>query len=108
MPRSYPIDRGMESKLLRGKAMEYTDDSKIIMVTPELASEWLGKSCAKNQNVVQKRVGQYAKMMRKGEWVISNPLTFDMEGSLIDGRHRLHAVIESGSITPFVVCFLRL
>ena len=75
-----------------------------IKVTPELAKEWL-KSNHKNRNVSEKRVIAYAKEMKRGAWREDTYEFIKMtkNGRVLDGQHRLHAVIMAGVPISFHV-----
>ena len=66
---------------------------EIITVTPEMAQEWL-KHNPNNRNIRYATVKSYALQMIAGDWDITGQaISFDTEGKLIDGQHRLSAVI---------------
>lgn len=70
--------------------------SIVELITPEKAQKYLATSKG-NRNISQKFVDIYAQAMRKGEWMLNGvPIVFDEDGALIDGHHRLHAVIKAG------------
>lgn len=75
-----------------------------VEVTPELARLWLEFN-VNNRNVNPSRVAQIARDMTAGLWKQNgDSIRFDREGRLIDGQHRLLAVIESGRpLSTFVV-----
>lgn len=86
-------------------SQDYNVDVKLVEVTPELADEWLSHN-TKNRRVSEKYVRQYAKEMDRGNWEISpDCLAFDEEGDLINGQHRLRAVMESGVTELFLVAW---
>jgi ParB-like chromosome segregation protein Spo0J len=67
-----------------------------VQLTPELAEKWLGQNIG-NRNLRRQKVQQYARDMREGNWHTSGQaIQLDWNGRLIDGQHRLEAVIESG------------
>lgn len=67
----------------------------LVKVTPELAEEWLGKN-THNRNIRQSAVAAYARDMASGHWqVTAEPVKFTAEGTLLDGQHRLLAVIKA-------------
>lgn len=67
---------------------------KIMTVTPQLARQWLDKNRENNRNVSQSRVKQYGADMKAGKWRLSDQaISFDEHGCLINGQHRLQAVI---------------
>jgi hypothetical protein len=68
----------------------------VMNVTPEMAGEWL-RLGAPNRHLSKKMVKIYASDMASGRWEYNGQdIIFDNLGHLIDGQHRLHAVIESG------------
>lgn len=80
--------------------------SSVIQVTPELAAQWLEKNHPNNRALREKTVKQYADMMRRGEWQLSpQGVSFTQSGYLIDGQHRLAAVVKSGCTVPMYVTF---
>lgn len=74
-----------------------------IKITPELAEQYLAKNM-KNRNVSKNRVLVYASDMKEGRWQL-NPqaIVFSESGELIDGQHRLQAVITSGCTVEMLV-----
>jgi hypothetical protein len=77
---------------------------ELMLVTPDTAAKWLAQNADNNRAVKQSQVKLYASYMRKGEWNADNcAITFDAEGNLIDGQHRLQAVVKSGQAQEFIV-----
>lgn len=86
----------------------------IVQVTPEMAAEWLKKT-HRNRPIAQTTVESYANTMRNGEWkantssiAFCNPFTDPqtkkrVDETLIDGQHRLAAVVISGCTVPMTV-----
>jgi hypothetical protein len=69
--------------------------SEIVVITPEMATKWLGSN-ERNRSVSQATVSGYAADMQAGAWRVTHQgLGFDVDGKLIDGQHRLHAVIKA-------------
>lgn len=69
---------------------------EIISVTPEMAAEWLATNASNNRKKSKMLVNQYARDMIAGRWEITGEtIKFDTTGRLIDGQHRLSAVVES-------------
>lgn len=51
----------------------------------------------RNRNLDAKTVSRYAEMMRRGEWRENyEPLHFSEGGVLLNGQHRLNAIVKSG------------
>lgn len=77
---------------------------QLMEITPALAEQWLSRG-GKNRAVSKALVERYAAYMKKGEWVLTgDTIKFSSEGKLLDGQHRLRAVIRSGAtILVYVV-----
>lgn len=72
-------------------------------ITPQKA-DWYLKFNKRNRPVSRAHVLWLAKEMKEGKWVLNGePIKFDNEGNLMDGQHRLLAVIESDTSVPFLV-----
>lgn len=76
-------------------------------ITPAIAQNFLDKNHKNNRNLKDKIVTQYAQTMAKGLWHPSSAeaIRISDQGILIDGQHRLNAIIRSGklSITMMVI-----
>lgn len=69
---------------------------RTIAVEPDQAKKWLESNVA-NRTVRPSRVKEYASAMTEGRWLYTaDPIRFDEGGKLIDGQHRLMAVVKSG------------
>lgn len=65
-------------------------------VTPEQAEAWLGRN-KRNRHIRQSLVQQYARDMKDGNWPYTgDAIRFDTDGNLLDGQHRLKAIVEAG------------
>lgn len=73
-------------------------------ITPTIAAQMLGTS-AGNRHLRKTAVNRYAREMIAGRWVLNGEaIKFDTAGHLIDGHHRLNAIIASKmSIQLFVI-----
>lgn len=80
--------------------------SLTIHVTPELASGWLSSCNTRNRKIVDAHVDRLAKEMRAGRWQLTHQgIAFSNDHVLIDGQHRLWAVVISGVTVPMRVNF---
>ena len=71
-------------------------DQRVMTVTPSLASKWLEMNTG-NRRLRQSHVAHLANQMKQGRWMLSpEPIVFSKKGRLLDGQHRLNAVIQSG------------
>lgn len=69
----------------------------VLQITPQQAEAWLANK-ANNRTVRQRHVRAMAKAMSTGKFRLTHQaIAFDGSGMLIDGEHRLHAVIASGA-----------
>ncbi len=88
-----PIDHPINRKL----------DVQSVLVGPDLAREWMGANHG-NRNMRKTAIAQYARDMIEGDWMTTgDSIKFDWDGRLIDGQHRLEAIIASGCSVQFVV-----
>lgn len=72
-------------------------------ITPAKAQEYLQTSLG-NRPTSNPTVQSYADTMKKGKWMLNGMcIIFDTEGHLIDGHHRLMAVIKAGIPVKFDV-----
>lgn len=70
-------------------------ESEIVEVTPELAAEWLAHAGMNRQSRVRK-VQEYAATMWAGAWLLNGEaVKFNGHGQLVDGQHRLLAIIAA-------------
>jgi hypothetical protein len=77
---------------------------KLVTVEPALAELWLATANTKNRPLDQSRVDEYARAMLTGQWRLSNDaLSFDKNGVLLNGQHRLRAVAKSRTTQVFAV-----
>lgn len=74
-----------------------------VEITPELASDLLNFNMENNRNITESYVASYARLMKEGRWGISAPLMFSDTGCLIDGQHRLSAVVRAQAPQCFLV-----
>ena len=59
-----------------------------------------------NRSISEARVAQYSSDMENKRWRrTTTPIKFDTNGTLIDGQHRLWAVINSGQEVEFLVAY---
>lgn len=75
-----------------------------VFVTPDMAAEWLAAGNVDNRAIRQTVVRRYADMMRGGEWHATHQGVAFSDRRLIDGQHRLSAIVQSG-IPQWMVIF---
>lgn len=74
------------------------------VIGPDEARKILDEHNAQNRTVKRKTVVQYTRSMKADEWeFVGDPIRFDRSGELLDGQHRLLAVVASGCPQTFVI-----
>lgn len=77
--------------------------AEIVTVTPQLAEQWLSGNTV-NRKIRIAKVNDYASDMLAGRWTISEAaICFAPDGKLLNGQHRLTAVVASGVAVPMLV-----
>ena len=69
-------------------------------ITPKMAAEMLERHLnPENQRrQSQSVVESYARAMRAGQWLLTHQgIAIDTNGELVDGQHRLSAIVASGA-----------
>lgn len=70
--------------------------ARVVEITPELAQRWLESNHLSNRTVSDSRVEAMANDMRSNNWRLTHQgICFDAQGILIDGQHRLWAIVTS-------------
>ncbi|GAB3119844.1 hypothetical protein GCM10027160_34700 [Streptomyces calidiresistens] len=76
---------------------------EVLRVGPELAAEWLTRN-TNNRPLSKSAVQQLAARIRRGEWQLTHQgIAFDEDGVLIDGQHRLAAIVKADTTVPLTV-----
>jgi len=76
---------------------------EIVEVDDEKARTWLD-DMAPNRSVSNTNLNNLIRAMEEGRWhQDASPIKFDRHGRLVDGQHRLFAIIHTGITQTFVV-----
>src|SRR5262245_47463552 len=77
----------------------------IILVTPEMAMEWVtGKT--HNRGIHQHHVRKFERLLQAGDFKLTpQGIIISTDGRLIDGQHRLLAIINTGIAVNMVVTY---
>lgn len=86
----------------------HVTDSKIsheyVMVDPTIAKQWLDHHNRHNRKISELRTNDYVADMQAGRWKFNGEtLQFDKFGKLLNGQHRLAAIVASGLAQPFLI-----
>lgn len=74
-----------------------TIHTEVREVTPIEATEWLSKNEG-NRTIRKRHVAMLVREMREGRWTVNGQgIVFADTGRLIDGQHRLEAVVQFGA-----------
>ncbi len=93
------------------EVLELEKDPQVRMtletITPIIADAWLLKN-KNNRRIISSIVERYAQEIINNRWSVNGEtIKFDVNGNLIDGQHRLLAVVKSKKIIKsFVVYYL--
>lgn len=74
----------------------------IVRVTPEIAQHWLDLNTA-NRKITQAKIDQYQADMEAGYWFENGETISFAYGKLLDGQHRLMALILAGVTIRMIV-----
>lgn len=77
---------------------------RIENITPEKAQKLLKKNTI-NRALSKHYVANYTHQMVLGLWRLGEPIYIDLHGNLINGQHRLNAVVKSGKTIQFLVVY---
>jgi len=77
---------------------------KVMQMTPEKAKQILVAKNRNNRSIRPSNLKRLTSAIENGEWKITNQgIAFDEEGNLIDGQHRLAAILQTGKTVPILV-----
>jgi hypothetical protein len=91
----------------KGNVVPSNADLHMVLLTPDVAAEWLEKYNTSNRKIQPTHVNTIARDIRAGNWMMNaQPIAFHGspwtgEGRLLNGQHRLEAVVKSD--TPIEV-----
>lgn len=75
----------------------------VVEVTPEVARKWLERNIG-NRPASPAHIANIEKIIRDGRWKMTgDPIRFSKTGKLIDGQHRLQAILNTGATVTCVV-----
>lgn len=77
----------------------------VMDISPATAAEWLGRN-THNRKLIDSHVRRLANAMQRGDWKLTKDgVSFDTNGILQDGQHRLTAICKSGKTISLRVYF---
>lgn len=79
-------------------------ESKVATITPEEAKGWLTHANGNNRKLMEGYISYLAKEMKEGHWRLTHQgIAFDSQGNLVDGQHRLAAIVKSNKSVKMLV-----
>lgn len=81
------------------------DEVSYVEITPDQANDLLAYN-RQNRPLSKRFIDDYAKQMKSGEWKLdSSAITFNNEGILTNGQHRLSAIVQANVPVRMLVAF---
>lgn len=73
-------------------------------ITPAIANQYLETMPHYQRNPIKSSIAKMAKDMQNGRWITTHQgIAFNPQGQLIDGQHRMKAIVLSGVTTEMIV-----
>lgn len=87
---------------VRVPGTEYTVE--LMYIDPKTAQKFLDLNCKNNRKLVDSNIEKIAEDMSRKKWRATHQgIAFDYQENLIDGQHRLTAIVQSGATVPMIV-----
>jgi hypothetical protein len=107
------VEKSFYEALLEGPVAVWTPKRVMsiiheqVRLSPEQARHILRKYCYNERNPASSVVIRYASDMIANRWEATGSTTicFSKEGKLLDGKHRLLALIKSGTDQDFLITY---
>lgn len=99
------VREGSAGEMLEHKGKSVASPVRTVRIGPELAIKLLeADKLIRNRKLVQSHVDALARDMKNDRWQPNgDAIRFSRDGDLMDGQHRLWAVVESGVPIDFLV-----
>ena len=83
-------------------------NQKVVLadIDPAIAAKILSLNFENNRPASKRQIKKLASDMKEGRWsLVRDAITISQKGFLVNGQHRLEAVIESGTTQSFIFFF---
>jgi hypothetical protein len=92
-------------KLTRLTIPEIVPTAQYELITPEIAAEYLVKNTRNYRKLSQSKVSVLTRELIAGEWLPSTQgIGFDTDDVMVDGQHRLWAIVQTKIPVMMLVC----
>ena len=79
--------------------------TEYLLITPEMAKAFLENNTI-NRKLRITTVKQLSQAIKRGEWIVTHQgISISKNGRLLDGQHRLYAIIDSGIAVKIAVTY---
>jgi hypothetical protein len=79
--------------------------SGVMHVTPEIAERMLQRNTS-NRKLREGKVQRHVQAINNNTWHLTHQgIAFDTDGNLVDGQHRLHAIMRTGKTVQILVTY---
>jgi len=77
---------------------------EVVLMTPEWAREILTQKNNMNRKIRKSKLMMYIRSIEAGEWKVTNQgIGIDSEGNLLDGQHRLAAIVKANKAVEILL-----
>jgi len=89
---------------LQEKLKALNTNVEIEFVTPEKAAYYLSLNFTDNRKLSENSIQELSSEMRSNRFTLSDSaICFDKKGDLVNGQHRLSAIIRSETVQPLII-----
>ena len=77
---------------------------EVVLMTPEWARKILTQKNNMNRKIRKSKLMMYIRSIEAGEWKVTNQgIGIDSEGNLLDGQHRLAAIVKANKAVEILL-----
>lgn len=80
--------------------------TKTETITPDRAKEYLAKQVGNQRPLSPRKIEELAREILAGKWMLTHQgIAFNDRGELLDGQHRLHAIVQANKSVVMLVTY---
>lgn len=100
------MDERTTIQTIKGKLTSKVIQSDVFTITPKVAEFLLNLNWPQNRKLVESTVKSYTASIKHGNWKLNGmPIVVSSKGNMLNGQHRLFAVIEAEADIQSVIQF---